>query len=54
MRGLSQLELPGQRKPDQGEESGRQPLSCDPCGPSSVEADGGSGVGEIVNSSLFL
>ena len=48
---LAQLELPGQRKPDQGEESGTQSSSCSP---SSTEAEGVPGVGEVVNSSLFL
>lgn len=51
---LAELELPGQHKPDQGEESGTQPSSCDSCGPSSTEAEGAPGVGEVVNSSLFL
>ena len=54
LKGLAQPELPGQHKPDQGEESGRQPLSCDPCGPSSREAQGMSVVREVVNWSHFL
>ena len=54
MRSLAQLELPGQRKPDQGEESGTQSSSCDPCGPSSREAQGVPVVREVVNWSHFL
>ena len=54
LRILAELELPGQHKPDQGEESGTQPSSCGSCGPSSVEAEGVPVVGEGANWCHFL
>ena len=53
LRHFPQYPLLEQHKPDQGEESGRQPSSCDPCGPSSREAQGVSVVREVVNWSHF-
>ena len=54
MWGLAQLVLPGLHRPDQGERSGRQPSSCESCGPSSREAQGVLSVGKAVNWSPFL
>ena len=54
LRILAELELPGQHKPDQGEESGTQPSSCDSSDSSSTESEGFSVVGEVVNCFRFL
>ena len=50
----AELELPGQHKPDPGEESGTQPSSCDSSDSSSIEAEGFPVVGEVVNCFHFF
>jgi len=54
LRGLSQVEFPGQHKPDQRGESGTQPSSWESRSPSSREAEGVPAVGEVVNWLHFL
>ena len=49
----AQLPLPGQHKPDQGEESGREPSSWVSHGLSSVKAEGVPVVGEGENCDTF-
>ena len=53
LRILAELELPGQHKPDQGEESGREPSSWVSHGLSSVKAEGVPVVGEGENCDTF-
>ena len=50
----AELELPGQHTPDQGEESGTQPSSCDSSNSSSTESEGFPVAGEVVNCFRFF